>query len=696
MGWRRSIRMTLGAILCWSLVANWGQTADDVKPQPAASTPADAASLGAALAQVAQRSVASTVGIYCEKDEYASYFGTGTVITADGHILTSTTVVPAGAEKIEVFFSDFVKREAKIIETSEPLETALIKVEAQDLPYLPLATELPAVGTRAFTTSNANNVLRINGRASFSKGHVSGIYEVKNLGGESLYAGLAIETTAAVNPGADGGPILNDRGQLCGVISLNVSAARWQGVGVPTKEILARLETFKSEKVKPPVEPLLAAPIAEPATQTIAKGAADWSQWVVGIRVERKYPAEFLPRTPWETFLPSVPDWGAKKRDERGRILGAYFEVARLLEVNQMLRRPADPVTGVVVSPEGHILTSVFNLADDIVFLSKKSGEPHRIEFKGTVAEVLKEPENGWNPVPNPITKISVLLADGSSRDAQLVARHMPLGVALLKVEGSPLPAINVADTVAKPVLGEAVGMLGFAGGAGTRYTLNEGIVSAPSRNRGMHFQTDAMLNYGNSGGPVISTSGKLLGISTTPIEPRTVQGRLFKDQELNGWQIAPNSGVGMVAWSERIRDTLEDLKAGKSTTVLPGPFLGVSPDQLRAFGTEVILGQVGRDTPAEKAGLRRGDRILEVDGEEVSEWKDLTAHLEQHKPGDTVKLKIRRAGIAKHLVVKGKKVSNEAELQDLLKSLDKSDKLEAEVVVEDVKVVEAVLGERR
>ncbi|MFO0904124.1 MAG: trypsin-like peptidase domain-containing protein [Pirellulales bacterium] len=657
----------------------------------------DPAALGGAMGQLAQRAMASTVGIYCEKDEYASYFGTGAVVTPDGYILTSTTVVPAGAEKIEVYFADYVKRAGTIVETSEPLETTLIKVEGQDLPYLPLAPELPTVGTRAFTTSNANNVLRISGKASFSKGHISGLYEVKNLGGESLYAGLAIETTAAVNPGSDGGPIMNERGQLCGVISLNVSASRWQGVGVPTKEILARLETFKTEKVKPLVEPFLPTPIADASTTALAASARDWSQWIVGLKVERKYPAEFLPRTPWETFMPTVKDWKDKKRDEQRTILGSYFEVARLLEVNQMLRRPADPVTGVVVSPDGHILTSAFNLGDDLVFLAKKTGEPHRIEFKGTPAEVSKEPEEGWSPpVPNPITKITVLLADGSTREAKLVARHAPLGVALLKVDGPSLPAANLAASTAAPVLGEAVGMLGFADGPGSRYTLNEGIVSAPSRNRGLQFQTDAMLNYGNSGGPVLSTSGKLLGIATTPIEPRTIQGRLFQDRDLNTWQIAPNSGVGMIAWSEKIRDAFEDLKAGKSTIVLPGPFLGVSPDPLRAFGTEVVLGQVGRGTPAEKAGLRRGDQILEVNGEEVSEWKDLTAHLEQFKPGDSVKLKVRRPGINKHLLIKGKKVSNEAELQELLKSLDGAGKLEAEVVMEDVKVVEAVLGERQ
>ncbi|MFO0869475.1 MAG: trypsin-like peptidase domain-containing protein [Pirellulales bacterium] len=689
-----------GLLAAWAWLATTGLAlrAEDPPAAPPSGSPEPRQNGQTAdVRQLAQRAVSATVGIYCRKDNYASFFGTGAVITPDGYVLTSTTVVPPGAEEIEVVFADFVIREGQIIESNEALETTLLKVDARDLAWLPLAADLPTVGSRAFTTSNANNVVRLSGRSSFSKGHISGLYEVRDQGGESLYAGLAIETTAAVNPGSDGGPILNEFGQLCGIISLNVSSSRWQGVGVPTKEILARLETFRSGKVKPAVERLSPQSLGDPTTAAFAGHAAQWSQWLVGLQVERKYPAEVLPRMPWDAFQKRLSDWKDKSTQYRTQVLGAYFEVARLLEVNQMLRRPPEPMTGIVVSPDGHILTSMFNVADEVVFLSKKTQQPVPIEFRGTVEELVKAPEGGFDSVPNPVKKIVIQLPNGSAREAQLIANHAPLGVALLKVDVTePLPFVDLATVTEAPALGETVGLLGYVGGNGTRYTLNEGMVSAPSRNRGFHFQTDALLNYGNSGGPVLNASGKLLGIATSPIEPRTIQGRIFHGKELEGWAIAPNSGVGMIAWSPKIRDAFGDLKEGKSITKLAGPFLGISPDPSRVFGADVVIGQVGPQSPAEKVGLKRGDRILEVNEEEVSDWKDLTSHLEQYKPGDRVRIKIRRPGITRHLVIKGKKVTNEAELQQLLQSQESAGKFEGEFVFEDTKVIEVVLGERK
>ena len=100
----------------------------------------------------------------------------------------------------------------------------------------PQATYAPKVGQPAYAFGNAFNLIRLSGRACTKMqplGIISGIYLAENQGGESLYAGPAIETTAAINPGSDGGPIINHRGQLSGIISLNVSPLRWQGIGVP-------------------------------------------------------------------------------------------------------------------------------------------------------------------------------------------------------------------------------------------------------------------------------------------------------------------------------------------------------------------------------------------------------------------------------------------------------------------------------
>ena len=200
------------------------------------------------------------MGISCSVEKQAGFYGTGAVITPDGYIITSTTVVPAGADDIKVFLDGRKILKAKLVESHKELEATLLKVEAKDLACFPVAREVPAVGQRAFTFSNANDMMRMGSRASFSMGVFSGYYEVEDMGGESGYHGPAIETTAAVNPGSDGGPIVNQRGQLCGILSLNSSPSRWQGIGVPIMQILEQFQEFKAGKLKVSFEPVAAAP----------------------------------------------------------------------------------------------------------------------------------------------------------------------------------------------------------------------------------------------------------------------------------------------------------------------------------------------------------------------------------------------------------------------------------------------------
>lgn len=651
---------------------------------------------GEAIQKIATHGGRCAVGIYCKKDGYSSFFGTGAVITPDGYVITSTTVVPPGATDIEVVFPDYVTRAGQIIETNESLETTIVKVEAENLPCLALAQDLPAVGTRAFTFSNANNVVRLSGAASFSLGLVSGVYAVENQGGESLYAGVAVETTAAVNPGSDGGPILNAAGQLCAIISLNVSPARWQGVGVPTKVLLERLDAFTSGRLQPNHAPLVDPASGDAGATALAQQAAQISRALVGLVTRRKYLPEVLPRMPWNAFQPNVGDWDKKALPERTRILLAYYEAARLMEVNQMLRRPPQPATGILISPDGFVLTSLFNTAPDVVFLEKSSGQPPAIKFQGTVQELVAAPKGGFTTAENAVEEWSVLLSDGSQRPAKLVARHVPLGVAVLKIDGADLPHLPLAQHVGAPEVGMPVGLLGFSASAGTPFTLNSGIVSAAARNRGYQFQTDAMLNYGNSGGLVFDAHGKWLGVATAPIAPGTVMGRLFGGPELNGWAMAPNSGVGLIARGDRILEAIEDLKAGKTLTEIPGPLLGVAPDPAKLLGDTAVIGAVTPDSPAAKAGLQKGDRILTLNDEELDSWNDFAERLRTFQPGDKIRLKIGRSGFVKRLLINGKPVANEKDLQALFDSLQPGAKFEGTYEREDTKLVEVELGARK
>jgi S1-C subfamily serine protease len=634
--------------------------------------------------------------------------------------------VPPGADEIKVVFYGPTVRDAKIVEADEKLEATLLKVDAQDLEFFPIARDVPAVGEPAYTFGNAHQVMSFGGRAFFSEGIISGVYEVADLGGESMYAGPAIETTAAINQGSDGGPIVNSRGQLCAIVSLNVSLQRWQGVGVPTSELLKRLRALSDDKLGVTHDPLFEQPQAETPLSEHAKKVAEY---LVGIAVERQYPPEVLPRVPWEQYRGEIEGWDQKELDEKRERIGTFFGMGRLFEVNQQLRRPAGPVTGVIISPDGFVLTSGFNVGVDVVFTNPKTRKVRPIDPKAmlnglsqpnpkSLEELIRGVNQGLIPAKNPVKRIQVTLANGQTRDAKLVGQHVSLGLALLKIDGkdTELPYFDIAQATATPRVGEPVGLVGHMGGSLTPYTLNTGIVSAPSREQGYQFQTDALLNYGNSGGPVISASGQLLGIAGAPlrggpvlpgsgdrrgldgaaIRPRTVIGRFLWGRELLMWQVGPNSGVGTACRADRFDEFLGDLKSGKTIETFLWPLPGVVIDPNRAYDTQVVVGNVVPRSAAEKAGLKRGDRIEAIDGKGVSSWQELTQRLQERQPGDKVKLKIGRTSVERHLLINGEKVASEASLRKLMGKLKPGEKFAGQMIQSDKlenKVITIVLG---
>jgi S1-C subfamily serine protease len=661
---------------------------------------ASAADLPATSA-IADHVLAATVGISSTAaDGAASFSGTGTVVTPVGHILTSTSVVPPGTEEIEVMLPGFRPARATLVAADAALGASLVKVEATDLPCLPLARDLPAVGELAYTASDVDRVMLTSARASFSRGLVSGRYQVEKQG-ESSYAGPVIETTAAVNPGSDGGPLVDARGRLCGVISLGVAPQRWQGVAVPTAVLLEQFAPFGSADVPLSFEPP-AGLAADPATlaageraAALTQAAAGLAPYLVGIEVARRFPPEALPRVSWEEHRGTIKDWDKLPPAERAKRFAAFANAARALEVNQLLRRPPGPVTGLVISPEGHVLTSLFNLGDDTVFITKASGKPRSFDPNESIEQLLADPAGGLARQPNPITSVTVVLADGDRKPAEVLARHEPLGIAVVKIEAENLPAFDLAGAGSSPLLGDPVAAVGLApGGAG--HTVNGGIVSAPARMRGYQFQTDAVLNYGNSGGPVVDAAGNFLGIATAPIEPDTVLGRLFPPKQLLRWTRAPNSGVGMAARADRIVAVLEALKAGRSFDRIPGPFLGVLADTERAFGEDVVIGGVSAGSPAERAGLRKGDRLLEFDGVELHTWRELTDRVAASRVGDAVTLLVQRPSRGPRLVIAGRDVETLADLQRLKKSLRPGDTFEGMLTTDDTREIEVVLEENR
>lgn len=688
----RSTRRELGEV-CWTLAVL-------VLIDAGAGVAADVGLPGTRA--VAEHVLAATVGISSTgADGAASFSGTGSLVTPAGHVLTSTSVVPPGATEIEVLLPGFRRQAGTLVAADAALAVSLIKVEGGPPAFLALSREQPRVGELAYTAGDVDRVMLTSARASFSRGFVSGLYDVTRQG-ESAYAGPVIETTAAVNPGSDGGPLVDARGRLCGVISLGVAPQRWQGVAVPTAVLLERFAPLRQADLPLSFEPP-AGLEADPATAAVAERAADLSRaaatlapYLVGVEVTRRFPPEALPRTSWDEHRSGIRTWDKLSAKDRALRFAAFASVARALEVNQLLRRPPGPVTGLVVSPEGHVLTSLFNLGDDTAFVAKATGKPRTFDPNEPIEKLLAEPPGGVGRQANAITGLTVVLADGSRHEAEMVARHEPLGVALLKVAADGLPCLDLAAAGASPLLGDAVAVVGRSPGGAGAPTINVGVVSAPARMRGYQFQTDALFNYGNSGGPVVDAAGNFLGIATAPIEPDTVLGRLFPPPQLMRWTRAPNSGVGMVARADRIAAVFEPLKGGRSFDRIPGPFLGVQADMERAFGEDVVIGGVAAGSPAEQAGLRKGDRLLEFDGVDLATWRDLTDRIAARAAGDTVTLLVQRPSRGPRLVIAGRDVETLEDLQRLKQSLTPGETFTGTLSSEDTREIEVVLEESR
>ncbi len=659
-------------------------------PRPSATVRAAEA---AGIHAIADRVLATTVSISCDVDG-GSFTGSGAVISSAGHVLTATSVVPRGATQVTVLFPGFIRRPAAIVAVDDAVGVTLLKVEASGLASLSLASNLPELGEVAYTAGDVDDVMLANGRASFSRGVISGLYAVERQG-EASFAGQVIETTAAVNPGSDGGPLVDHSGRLCGVISLAVSPRRWQGVAVPSATLLERFEPFVSGVLGPGTT---AVAEGEPPAflRGLRRAASSLTPHLVGIEVGRTWPPEQLPQASWQDHRQALAGWDQLSGSQRRQRFAAFAIRSRTLDVNQLLRRPPGAATGLIVSADGFVLTSLFNVGDDTAFVAARTGQPRRFMADESLEKLVAEPEGGFEQRPNTVRQVSVVLPDGSRHAAKVHARHEPLGIALLKID-APSPAwFDLAAAATSPQLGDHVAVVGYLAPGSDGITLNTGVVSAPSRTRGYRFQTDALLNYGNSGGPVVDAAGSLLGIATAPIEPDTVMGRIFTLSKLMRWTRAPNSGVGLVARADRIRAVLDDLKSGRSFERFPGPFLGVQADESRALGDDVVIGSVGEGSPAAKAGLKKGDVILSYDGVDLNAWRELTERIAASKPGDAIVLGVRRKGSGPRLVIDGRDIETLEDLERFKKSLQPGQSFEGLLATDDVREIRVVLGELR
>jgi len=249
------------------------------------------------------------------------------------------------------------------------------------------------------------------------------------------------------------------------------------------------------------------------------------------------------------------------------------------------------PTTGIVLSPDGYVVTSSFN-------------------FSHKPASVL------------------VTLPDGLRKPASQIASDLTRKITLLKVEAEGLTA-PVASPKAELRVGQWAVALG-RGWGGDAPALSVGIVSAVNRVWGKAVQTDAKVSPANYGGPLIDLQGRVIGV-LAPLSPRT-------DGAVAGFEWY-DSGIGFAVPLQDVLEVLprlkkgEDLKRGILGVQLQGGLYQKSVKVLKTF----------YKSPAAEAGILKDDLIIGIDDKPVQTQADLRYALAGRYAGDAVEVKVRR-----------------------------------------------------
>ncbi len=352
-----------------------------------------------------------------------------------------------------------------------------------------------------------------------------------------------------------------------------------------------------------------------------------------------------------------------------GKLSDAFAEVAEVA-------RPAvvNISTTSTVTMEENPFGNMFNDPFFRHFFGNQFGNPgpqqHKYKSSALGSGVIVS-EDGYILTNNHVVKgadeIKVILYDKREFKGKVVGTDPRTDLAVVKINAKDLPTLPFGDS-GKMKTGDLV--LAIGNPFGLNQTITMGIVSAVGRsNIGLadyedFIQTDAAINPGNSGGALVNTSGQLVGINTAIYS--TSGGYM---------------GIGFAIPSHMARSVMESIvKHGK---VIRG-WLGVSiqdltPDLAKSFGIKETAGSlvagVEPGSPADKAGMKRGDLITAVNGTEVQDSTALRNMIASTAPGTKIEVRIIRGGKEQTLTVvlgeyKENKIAKKTEYDNALKGV--------------------------
>ena len=292
-----------------------------------------------------------------------------------------------------------------------------------------------------------------------------------------------------------------------------------------------------------------------------------------------------------------------------------------------------DGGSGVMISPDGYIITNYHVIAEQWRSASAKKKESAEVE-------------------------VTVVIAGGHKLRAAIVGRDPGGDIALLKVrDPGPYQYLELGDSDALKI-GQWVLAMGnpfllgespfafFSGAGDSSPSISLGVVSALHRftsgpNDPMYsdaIQVDAAVNPGNSGGPLLTIDGKVVGIN----------GKIQTRERR--FQIEVNSGVGYAVPSNQISRFLEKLKKAQGGVVRRGSILGllVADRGDTDHGLEVT--RVTQNTPGDRAGFKTGDRIISIDGQPIYSRRRFDGLIATYPAGSGVLVKVDRGGAQREI----------------------------------------------
>jgi len=270
------------------------------------------------------------------------------------------------------------------------------------------------------------------------------------------------------------------------------------------------------------------------------------------------------------------------------------------------------------------------------------------------------------NHVVEGATDVKVTLSDRRIFPAKVIGTDPLTDLAVIKIEGSNFPNVPLGDsTELRP--GQTV--LAFGNPLGFRFTVTRGIVSALNRPNpynddprkpGQYIQTDAAINQGNSGGPLVNARGEVIGINTFLISPS-----------------GAFSGMGFAIPTQIVQPVMDSLvRYGKVEHSYIGVSISdVTPENSKFFDLKdangAVISEVQPDSPGANAGLKVGDVIVGLDGKNVAGAGELQAEVTSKRPGTKVRLDVLRDGKSMNVPVTLEELGSKDKKEELSASAD-------------------------